>query len=208
MAGDRDTTIVLVRHGEVPGVTPPSFRGRIDLTLTERGLRQAAQTRDFLAARVRFNAAYASPLSRAMRTAEIIAQPHAVDVSPLPGFVDIDYGDWQGKTFDEVRATAPHAFNDWLSRPDRAAIPNGETLADVGARVSGVMQEVLARHAGETVLVVGHDSVNRVFLLQALELSLSRYWRLRQDPCGVNTLTHGDNGWTVACINETAHLGE
>lgn len=206
MASGQDTTIVLVRHGEVPGVVPPSFRGRADLLLTERGLRQAAMARDSLASRVRFGAAYASPLSRAMRTGEIIAQPHAIAVSPLPGFVDIDYGDWQGRTFDEVRSAAPAAFADWLHRPHLAAIPNGETLTDVSARVTRVMQEVLTRHPGETVLVVGHDSVNRVFLLLALELSLSRYWRIQQDPCGVNVLTSDDSGWTARCINETVHL--
>jgi phosphoserine phosphatase len=206
MAGDRDTTIVLVRHGEVPGVVPPSFRGRADLLLTDRGLSQAALARDFLASHVRFSAAYASPLSRAMRTGEIIAKPHAIAVSPLPDFVDIDYGDWQGRTFDEVRSAAPEAFNDWRRRPHLAAIPNGETLADVGARVTRVMQEVIPRHPGETVLVVGHDSVNRVFLLIALELSLSQYWRIHQDTCGVNILTYDDDGWTAKSINETAHL--
>jgi phosphoserine phosphatase len=206
MASDRETTIVLVRHGEVPGVVPPSFRGRADLLLTDRGLRQAALARDFLASHARFSAAYASPLSRALRTGEIIAQPHAIAVSPLPDFVDIDYGDWQGRTFDEVRSAAPEAFSDWRRRPHLATIPNGETLADVGARVTRVMQQVLSRHAGETVLVVGHDSVNRVFLLLALELSLSQYWCIHQDTCGVNMLSYDDNGWTVRCINETAHL--
>jgi phosphoserine phosphatase len=105
-----------------------------------------------------------------------------------------------------VRSAAPAAFADWLHRPHVAAIPNGETLTDVSARVTRVMQEVLTRHPGETVLVVGYDSVNRVFLLRALELSLSRYWRIHQDPCGVNILTSDDSGWTARCINETAHL--
>jgi phosphoserine phosphatase len=170
MPSDRDTTIVLVRHGEVPGVVPPSFRGRADLLLTDRGLEQAALARNFLASHVRLTAAYASPLTRSMRTGEIIAQPRAIPVSPLPEFVDIEYGDWQGRTFDQVRSEAPAAFADWLRRPHFAAIPNGETLSDVSARVTRVMQELLNRHPGETVLVVGHDSVNRVFLLLALEL--------------------------------------
>ncbi len=206
MASDSHTTIVLVRHGEVPGVVPPSFRGRADLLLTDRGLGQAALARDFLASHVQLAAAYASPLTRSMRTGEIIAQPHAIAVSPLPEFVDIDYGDWQGRTFDQVRSADPAAFADWLGRPHFASIPNGETLSDVSARVTRVMQELLTRHSGETVLVVGHDSVNRVFLLLALELSLSRYWRIHQDPCCINILNYGDGGWTAKCINETAHL--
>jgi broad specificity phosphatase PhoE len=206
MVSHTETTIVLVRHGHVPGIEPPSFRGRVDLPLTDLGLRQAALTGHYLATHVRPSVAYASPLSRCMRTAEAIVRPDRVPVSPLPDFVDIDYGDWQGKTFDEVRGQAASAFSDWMLRPQLAAIPNGETLHGVGARVARVMRHLLVRHQGETVLLVGHESVNRVFLLLALELPLSRYWQLCQDPCAVNLLTYADRGWTVRCVNETAHL--
>lgn len=203
---ERSTTIILVRHGHVPGIAPPSFRGRADLPLTEQGIHQAGLTRDYLAFSTRPTVAYASPLSRCMRTGEIIAKPHAITVVPLPGFVDIDYGEWQGKTFEEVGTVAPVAFRDWLRRPHLAEIPNGEALAEVAARVTGVMRDVLRRHSGEAVLLVGHDCVNRVFLLLALELPLSRFWHLHQDPCAVNMLTYGDQGWVVQCINSTAHL--
>jgi probable phosphoglycerate mutase len=67
---------------------------------------------------------------------------------------------------------------------------------------------IVSQHLGQTVLLVGHDSVNRIFLLLALELPLSRYWLLRQSPCGVSVLEHsGMSGWVVASVNETAHLG-
>ena len=203
---DRPTTIVLVRHGHVQGIAPPSFRGRTDLPLTEYGVRQAELTRDYLVATIHPTAAYASPLSRCMRTGEIIAQPYAIAVAPLLEFIDIDYGDWQGKTFEDVRSTTPAAFSDWLRIPHLTAIPHGEALAGVAARITHVMRDMLSRHRGETVLLVGHDSVNRVFLLLALELPLSRFWHLHQDPCAVNRLTYGNSGWVAKSINQTAHL--
>ncbi len=206
MTSNGETTIVLVRHGHVAGISPPSFRGRMELLLTDQGLRQAALTRHYLATRISPSAAYSSPLSRCMRTAEAITRPHGISASPLPDFIDIDYGDWQGRTFDEVRAIDAAAFTDWLRRPHLAGIPNGETLPEASARVTRVMRQLLKRHHRETVLLVGHESVNRLFLLRALELLLSRFWHIHQDPCAINVLTYDDRGWTARCINETAHL--
>jgi len=65
---------------------------------------------------------------------------------------------------------------------------------------------ILSHHPDGTVILVGHDVVNRVFLLLALELPLSRFWRLGQDPCAVNWLSFTNAVWTVHSVNETAHL--
>jgi probable phosphoglycerate mutase len=152
-------------------------------------------------------AAYTSPLSRCVRTAEIIAQPHGLAPQPLAQLSDIDYGAWQGRTFEDVRKSAPEAFADWLRRPHFAAIPGGEALDGVAMRVAGVLRLVLSQHSSETVLLVGHDSVNRVMLLLALEMPIDHYWSFRQSPCGLSILDDNDaGGWVATCVNETAHL--
>jgi len=200
--------VVLVRHGHVEGISPPRFRGRTELPLTEHGLRQAAATRDFLSLFVRPAALYASPLSRCIRTAEVLGQPHGCVPQPLPAFADIDYGAWQGRTFDDVRASAPDAFAQWFQAPHLAAIPGAETLYDVAVRVAGVLRMIVSRHQGETVLLVGHDSVNRIFLLLAMELPICRYWLFRQSPCGVSFLEQSSQGdWIAIGVNGIAHLG-
>ena len=68
------------------------------------------------------------------------------------------------------------------------------------------LREVIGRHPSETVVVVGHDSVNRVILMHALDLPLSRFWRLGQDPCAINEIDFADGGFTVRSINESYHL--
>lgn len=202
-----ETRVVLARHGHVAGITPPRFRGRTDLALTERGVRQAEMTRDYLSGVVHPASIYTSPLSRCVRTGEILAQPYALTTCPLAAFTDIDYGAWQGKTYDEVQVAEPVAFMRWRSAPHLAAIPGGERLYDVASRVAGVTRMILDRHRGETVLMVGHDSVNRVLLLLALDLPLSRFWHLQQDPCALSVLDFEDAfSWTTRSINETAHL--
>jgi probable phosphoglycerate mutase len=130
-----------------------------------------------------------------------------VPITPIRSFIDIDYGDWQGKTYEEVQRSDPGGFALWIQTPHLAVIPGGETLPGVAARIAVTMRTIAARHRGETVLLVGHDSVNRVLLLLALDLPLSRFWHLRQDPCAINLVTCDDvRGWNVASMNETGHL--
>lgn len=200
------TRIALVRHGHVEGIDPPRFRGRSELSLTEDGLRQAAATRDYVLAFARAQALYASPLGRCLRTGAIIGAPHGLVPQPLPEFNDIDYGAWQGLTHDEVLRRDPGAFAAWQATPDQARIPGGETLALVASRVARALSMLLGRHPDATIILVGHDSVNRLLLLQVLGLPLSRYQRICQDPCAVNVLEHEGRDWTVHSMNETAHL--
>ena len=125
----------------------------------------------------------------------------------MPSFLDIDYGEWQGRSYQEVEHAVPERFARWFDTPHLAIIPGGETLLELAGRVAETMRSIVAKHRGETVLLVGHDSVNRVMLLLALDLPLSRFWHLRQDPCAVNLVTHdGVLGWRVVSMNEAAHL--
>jgi phosphoserine phosphatase len=120
------TRIVLVRHGDVPGIAPPAFRGRTDLKLTARGIRQAEASRDRLASSFQFDSVYTSPLLRCVRTGDIIAEPHRPTPASLAGLTDIDYGAWQGRTYDEVQADQPALFEAWLAAPHLAAIPGAK----------------------------------------------------------------------------------
>ena len=182
------TKIILVRHGHVEGISPERFRGRADLALTAEGLRQAEATARRIEASWTPAALYASPLSRCRTTAEAIGRPFGLTPTPVPGLMDIDYGEWQGLTPDEVGRKWPEMLDTWYRAPHWAAIPGGESLQDVLARAVAALRDVIGRHPGETVVVVGHDSVNRIILLHALDLPLSRYRRLGQDPCAINEI--------------------
>ena len=201
------TRIILVRHGDVPGIDPPCFRGRTDLELTPVGVRQAEVTRDLLVKCCQPNTIYTSPLSRCVRTGDILAEPYSIAPSALAGLSDIDYGAWRGSSYEEVQSRQPELFNKWLLSPHLVTIPGGETLYDVAGRVAWVIRMILDKHVSETVLLVSHDTVNRVLLLLALELPLSRYRRIVQEPCGISAMEHDPvSGWTIRSINETAHL--
>jgi phosphoserine phosphatase len=200
------TKIILVRHGHVEGISPERFRGRADLRLTAEGRRQAEATARRIHATWTPVAVYTSPLGRCRVTGEAIGEPFGLAPAARDGLIDIDYGEWQGLTPDEARSRWPEAVDTWYRAPDWAAIPGGETLQQVLTRTVAVLREVTGHHPGDTVVLVGHDSVNRVILLHALGLPLSRYWRLGQDPCAINEIEYSGDAFTVRSVNETYHL--
>jgi probable phosphoglycerate mutase len=118
---------------------------------------------------------------------------------------DIHYGEWQGLTPEEARARWPKEVDLWYRRPDLVRIPGGGALQDVLARAADALRWIVERHAEEVVLV-GHESINRVILLHALELPLSRYWYLAQAPCAINQIIASSNGFLAHSVNETCHL--
>ena len=202
------TKIILVRHGHVEGISPERFRGRADLALTAEGRRQAEATARRIEASWIPAALYASPLSRCLTTAEAIGRPFGLTPAPLPGLMDIDYGEWQGLTPDEVGQKWAEPLDTWYRAPHWAAIPGGESLQDVLARAVAALREMIGRHPRDAVVVVGHDSVNRVILLHALALPLSRYWRLGQNLCAINEIDFSAGEFTVRSVNEIYHLTE
>jgi len=200
------TKIILVRHGHVEGISPERFRGRADLELTQLGRRQAEETAARIAASWTPAALYSSPLSRCRVTGEAIGRRFGLTPLPLLELIDIDYGKWQGQSPEDVRRKSPEALATWYRSPQWAAIPGGENLQEVLTRTVAALRKVTAGHPKDTVVIVGHDSVNRVILLHVLDLPLSRYWRLGQDPCAINEIDFSDGEFTVRSINGTDHL--
>ena len=125
---------------------------------------------------------YASALQRCVVTGTIIANACGVRAMALDGLMDIDYGAWQMRSHEEIEAEQPEAYRLWRTAPQRVRFPDGELLQDLVARTADALRLVLERHPAETVVMVGHDSVNRAILLQLLDQPLSAYWRLTQSP--------------------------
>ena len=203
------TRIVLVRHGQTEWNRVERFRGRADVPLNVTGLAQAKATGQRVASEWQPAAIYASPLSRAVKTAEAIAKHFSLPVQIHPGIADIDYGQWQGLTPNEVKARWPEIHHAWYNAPHTARIPGGETLDDLRVRGMVAVNELAARHVGQTIVLVGHTVINRVILLGVLGLGNDRFWRLQQDTCAVNVFEAdaqaGD--FTLVSLNDTCHLG-
>ncbi|MGD9029969.1 MAG: histidine phosphatase family protein [Anaerolineae bacterium] len=204
---ERTARIVLVRHGETAWNQTPRFRGRADLALDEVGFKQAEATGRYLAERWPVDAVYASPMRRAMQTANAIAKVHSLTAQPSDGLLDIDFGAWQGHSPEDVGERYPDLLQAWLEAPHTVQMPDGESLDDVRTRVVAGLEDVIKRHAGQTVALVGHTVVNRVLLCAALGLGNEHFWHLQQDTCAVNVLDAYKEGmFVIVLLNDTCHL--
>ena len=177
------------------------------MALDDFGLAQAQATGRYLAERWPVDVLYASPLQRAMQTAEAIAAVHALSVQPFDGLLDIDFGVWQGRSPDEVAEDYPALLQAWWEAPHTVHFPEGESLDAVRSRVVAGLSRLIARHRGQTVALVGHAVVNRVLLCAVLGLGNEHFWHLQQDTCAVNVFEAEEDGvYTVTLLNDTSHL--
>ncbi len=196
--------IVLARHGETEWNVGEIFRGRVDVGLNETGIKQAQLLAEYLRD-VKIEAVYSSPLKRALRTAETIADCHQLEVEITPGLIDLDFGEWQGLSRQEVKDKYEELYTEWISRPDKVKIPAGESLNDVMARAIGVIDEIIAKYKG-TVILVSHRVVNKVLICALLGLDNSHFWNIRQDTCGITTFTCDDERFILTEHNNTSYL--
>jgi broad specificity phosphatase PhoE len=200
------TRIILVRHGQTEWNRIERFRGRADVPLNRTGIAQAEAAANRLARQPKPAAVYSSPLSRAAVTAGRIARPHGLAVQPHEGLIDIDYGLWQGLTPEQVSRRWPQELDAWYNAPQTVRIPSGESLDAVRERGMGTVLELVREHPDSTLVLVAHTVMNRLILLGVLGLGNDRFWRLGQEPCGINRFSVQDGEFTLVSLNDTSHL--
>lgn len=199
--------IILVRHGETRWNKECKFQGRMDIELNENGLKQGKAIADALK-NVKIDAIYSSPLKRSFATAEMIAADHNIEIVGEPSFNEIDHGFWEGLTVDEVNKEFGDLYQSWLTSPEKAEMPEGESLEEVRRRAIDALEKILAKHKdGETILIVAHDAINKVIILHALELDNSHFWQVKQGNASIDVLEYEDGNFMVTLVNDTCHLG-
>ena len=152
----KSRTLILVRHGLTDWNTEGRYQGRLDIPLNAAGRKQAEALQHRLE-NTPFESVYSSPLQRAFETAQIIARGKPIRRDAR--LAEIDHGDWQGKTHQEIATQWPHQWRAWKSDPDRFIPPGGESIANVQSRV----REFLAEIKDEAILCVSHGVVIQAF---------------------------------------------
>lgn len=202
------TVLYLIRHGatEANLARPPILQGRrINPPLAPLGIRQAEVTRDFLAIRP-FDYCYSSPLVRAVQTASIVAAPHGLAPLPLEALTECDVGRWEGLDWDTIRSRDSEAYRQFMDNPAVHGYPGGESFAEVYQRAHAALEELLRRHAGGVILVVGHHVVNRTYLAGLLGLLPDQARQVTLDNCGISIVVREEAKTTVNTLNAAFHL--
>ena len=202
----KKTTIYLIRHGECAGNKERRIRGQVDFLLNENGIIQAQALAKALKGKG-ITHIYSSPLSRAMKTSEIIGDEIGARFEANAGFNNICIGVWENRLKDELAAEVPEMWETWLNRPEELIIEGGEPLDKVKERSVKALHEVVKKHDGETIAIVGHRGVLKPMLAGALDVAKPCYWKFHFDTASYSVLTYDPlHGYALMKLNYTEHL--
>ena len=197
--------VYIVRHGQTAWNLEEVFRGRADIPLDDTGKQEVHLAGEALQHET-LHVVYSSPLSRSMETAENVAKFHDLNVTPLEAIIDISYGDWEGVSLAEVQQKYPDLYSLWLEAPHQVRFPNGETLEEVRLRTMDALEDLVAKHPNENIVLVAHRVPNKVMCCALLGLDNSHFWRIQQDTASTNLFIFRDNQWVVSYLNDTSYL--
>lgn len=197
--------LILVRHGETDWNKGAVFRGHEDVRLNATGIAQADAVAEALKERV-FEAIHSSPLKRAVVTATRIAIPHQIDIKVNNGFVDINYGTWQGVRESTVQRKNPAAYERWMKSPAKMKFPGGDKMPKAWKRVNSALRELLMIHGLGTVVIVSHRIPLKFMTAYLLGRGYDYFPKVRHDPCAISIFTIEEKKYTAVVLNDTRHL--
>lgn len=192
-------TLILVRHA-AHGHLDKMLSGRMPgVPLTDEGRAQAARLARRLGGRG-IGAVLSSPLDRAQETARAVADAAGVSVETAAPLVEIDLGEWTGRSFDELRGDP--AWDRWNQERATARPPGGESMAEAQTRIVPFLDSVAGGNGGRTVALVSHSDMIRSAVAHVLGLSLNDLHRFDVEPASATTLHWGDWGAKLHRLNE------
>jgi ribonuclease H / adenosylcobalamin/alpha-ribazole phosphatase len=200
------TRLLMLRHGQTEHSVQGRYSGRADLPLTELGEQQATAAAARLASVTGVAAVISSPLLRARRTAQPVADALGVPLQIHDGLIETDFGAWEGLTFAEASARDSELHTRWLTDTS-VATPGGESMDAVHRRVRRVRDQLITQHGATTLIVVSHVTPIKSILRMALDVGPSLLHRLHLDIGSLSIADfYPDGPATVNLVNDTSHL--
>ena len=204
------TLVLFVRHGRTP-TTGTTLPGRAPgLHLSAEGLRQADTVATNLAGASAgmpgggVAAVYSSPMERTRETAAPIARAVGRRVRTAPGLIECDFGRWTGRRLKELSRLK--AWRSVQRQPSTFRFPGGESFAEMQARITGQVAELVLEHPGETIVCVSHADPIKAALSAALGSPLDMFQRLVVGPCSVSAVLQTDDHPVVLSLNGSASV--
>ncbi len=178
------STLILVRHAEPVDDMRGRCYGTLDVGLSERGAADAETVADRLSDG--YEIVYTSPRTRALETAKPLAAARGVPLEVDERLREIDFGSFEGRTYEEIERTDPELFRAWMETPTSVRFPGGESYADVRSRALAAYDEIRAAYG--CAVVVSHGGVIRAGLAAWLRMPAEAIFRLGQRNCGISVV--------------------
>ncbi len=197
--------VVLVRHGETAGQSAIRLYGKTDIALSELGRRQMARVAHALQGET-FQTVIVSPLRRSSDSAAIILDGRGPSPVVVEAFSEIDFGRWEGWTFEEAAERDPENHAEWSRGEPGFRFPGGESRAGFHRRVADAASREFSNRPGTTLAVL-HKGVIKIVLATLLSLRFEEYRALPVDLGSIHRLRKGEGGWRLVEANKISHLG-
>ena len=198
--------LVLVRHAETDASARGRCYGSLDVGLSAVGRSQCAALAQALAAES-ISSVVTSPRVRAVETATAIAERHGVEVRLDADLRELDFGELEGQTYDEIAASLPELYAEWMTHPTRVRFPAGESYADLANRAARAVRSIRAELDGQTAVVVTHGGVVRAVLSGVLGIPAERIFRIAVDPASLSIVEWIESTPVVRVVNEQVAAG-
>ncbi len=198
------TKVIFFRHGETKWNILGKYQGQSDIELTEKGKKQGKLLARYFPSD-KLDAIYSSDLSRAMETAGYVAEKFNLTVNPEKAFREMNFGEWEGLTYEEIVTKSPEGMKNFMIRPDILKVPGGENFQILQDRAVKRLSELIKIHENQTIAIAAHGGVLRTILAAALEMPLRNLWRIRQYNTAVSSVIYGESP-IVEFVNNTEHL--
>ncbi|NPA13262.1 MAG: histidine phosphatase family protein [Aquificae bacterium] len=196
--------IILVRHGESEYNAYKRIQGHLDTDLTPEGVVQARLLGEYLQ-RFNIQKIITSDLRRAYRTAQIVGDVLGLDIQITPLLREMAFGQWEGKTYEEIFKNNYQDFQNWLINPVKYPLPEQESIADFTERLSTVWQEVL-NYPEDSILIVAHGGSIQGLICLACGFGMENLWAFKHTNTGVSLIQTDGKTSQLIFLNQTPHL--
>jgi len=200
------TTVLLIRHGETEWNTLGKFQGCTDIALSKEGIKQAGLLKNRLNGD--FDYIYSSPLSRAFETAKILASGTDKGVVVAPEIREINFGEWEGLTVNEIAEKYPEMFKAWRTDKTKSYICGGDSsINNASSRAEKCILDIVNKHRGGKIAIVAHGGIIKAGLIGIFEWDMTMYHKMLLGNTCISTLTFNDDLIpALVALNDTNHL--
>lgn len=199
--------LLLVRHGATELNTAHRFCGRSDVELSVVGIRQAKKLRHRLAT-LKIDVIYSSDLKRALTTAKIIASEHQLEVIACPELREINFGECEGLTFEEICQLHPEIAELRVNWDLPVKFPGGESVDELNTRVSKFLDRLKQHDAEQTILIVAHSAPLALLICHLLGIGLQHWRQFRLELASLSILETYPRTPIITLLNDVSHIGK
>ena len=197
------TTLILIRHGQTDWGQQRRYCSFTNIELNATGKNQADKLSQRLSREV-IDKIYSSDIKRAYQFADSVFKNSSIE--KLKGFREIDFGRFEGLTYQELMDKHPIVYQNWLNNPYDVDIPGGESLKDLAKRVRSSLEEILSLNTGLAIAICAHAGPIRVILSDAQGLGLDKIWRVKVDCASLSRVEFINGKAKVILANDIGHL--